>query len=460
MSARMAAATAGSSRGWRRRNASAHRRFRVLKDALTREYGVTPGTEAVQVLQSLKSTDRPDADAPTVTNAPPLVVVAEFEGVGLEPHDMRLVQAIRDEVVSGLSRFRDLRIITDHQPEGAVSAETWAERGAAYVLGARIRPGVDGLRQVTHLLRIGDRQVIWSDALALPSSELASAIDRTIAKVVGAVLPTIDSDVMQSARLPAEDAYKRFLAARDAAADARGFAEAGAAAAALEDLVERRPSFVLPYLPLARLYNTDFNYTRAGSSGAAEHARAFDLARTALSVDRAHVHGYTVAGWCHLRRRDWNAARLHFDKAVELNPFHADRVMEAGFGHIFLGDLDKARTLLDRCLLLNPTPKDMFFTDLGLLELVAGDHDRAASYFDLVAKPTIWDLIYSAINRSLGEGGNVVGATSARTAILSIWPQGDLPSTEPLVDWIRSHSPFKDPEVEQRFLDGARTVLS
>ncbi len=440
-------------------NSAAHRRFQILKDALAQEFGVDPGAEAVAALQSIKA---PRARAPNAlagAHVPPLVVVAAFEDAQLEPQDVRLVQAIRDEVVSGLSRFRDLRIITDHQPAGAVSAETWEERGAAYVLGASFRPGVDALRQATQLLRIGDRRVIWSDTLALPKAELAWAIDQTIAKVVGAVLPTIDDDVMQSGRLPADDAYKRYLAARDAAADARSYAEAQAAARDLEQLVAAQPSFVLPSLPLARLYNTDFNYTRAGASGDAEHARALDLARTALSVDRAHVHGYTVKGWCHLRRRDWGAAQLHFDQAVTLNPFHADRIMEAGFGNIFLGSLHQARTLLDRCLLLNPTPKDMFFTDLGLLELVDGDHERAATYFELVARPTIWDLIYSAINSALGGHVDPAKASAANAAIRAIWVDADSASVDALVAWIGNHNPFKDPEVERRFLGGARRLL-
>jgi DNA-binding SARP family transcriptional activator/tetratricopeptide (TPR) repeat protein len=450
-------------------NSSAHRRFEVLKAALARDYGVAPGAETAEVLQAARATGpaptapgrggAPRTSVELPEHTPPLVVVAEFEDARLDARDRSIVQAIREEVVSGLSRFHDMCIITDPQPYSSATAETWAERGASYVLGASFRPDVDGLRQASRLLRISDRRVIWSDALTLPTRELAAAIDRTIAKVVGAVLPTIDSDLLAGGLMPVDGAYQRYLSARAAAAGALSHAEARDAARELEELIEAYPSFALPYLPLARLYNTDFNYTRAWSSGVDEYARALELARTALSADRGHVHGYTVAGWSHLRRRDWDAAQAHFDQAVALNPFHADRVMEAGFGHIFLGRLDRARALLDRCLLLNPTPKDMFFMDLGLLELVGGDYERAGSYFALVARPTIWDQIYAAINSALGERLTAANANAAREAVNALWPEDRACTLEDQIAWLSRHNPFRDEEVMARFLDGARLVL-
>ena len=450
-------------------SSAAHRRFRILEAALAKEYGVRPGSAARDALAALhgpgpatvtaiRSSPAP-ARADPDPHAPPLLVITEFHDAGLEAADSGLVRPVREEVVSGLSRFRDLRIITDPHPQADTDARTWAERGAAYVLGGALRPSLDGLKLTVQLLRTGDGRVVWSDAFGVPGARLVHAIDRIIAQVVGAVLPMINQDLVLQARMPANDTYLRYLSARDAAASPPSHDHARVAAADLEALIADAPGFVLPYLPLARLYNTDFGYTRAGSSGADEFSRAFDLAKTALSVDRGHVHGYTVAGWCHLRRRQWDVARLHFDQAVELNPFHAERLVEAGFGHIMLGETDRARALLDRSLLLNPAPRDDFFADLGLLELVTGDHERAANYFELIARPTVWDLIHAAVNASLGGQSDRGKAQAAAKAIAGIWPRGEETSIEALVAWIADHSPFRDVETEARFLGGARSAL-
>lgn len=448
-------------------SSSAHRRFRILKEALAREYGVEPGEAAHEALAALAAPPGPAAPAASEArpsaaprSGPPLVVVADFEAIGLDGAQSDLTRPIREEVVSGLSRFRDLRVITDPQPAGGASPATWLERGAAYVLGAAMRPDAQGIKLTVRLLRTGDGDVVWSNSLGLPASQLSAAIDRIIAKVVGAVLPTIDGDLVRQARMPANDIFRRYLAARDAAGAAETYDQARAAAAQLEALIADEPGFALPYLPLARLYNTDFGYTRANSSGPAEFARALDLAKSAIAIDRAHVHGYSVAGWSYLRRRQKDAARLYFDQALAMNPFHAERVLEVGFGHIFLGDLDQARQLIDRSLVLNPVPDDMFFADLGLLELIAGDHGRAASYFDMIARPRLWHLIYRAINARLGGEDDGAGSEAARAGVRAIWP-ADLPLTpESVTAWAASHNPFCEPAADRRFLDAARDLLA
>jgi tetratricopeptide (TPR) repeat protein len=237
------------------------------------------------------------------------------------------------------------------------------------------------------------------------------------------------------------------------------FEEAKAAAASLEAMVAANPNMVAPYLPLAYLYNTDFGHTRAGASGARERARAFDLAKTALALDRVNAHAYTAVGWSYLRRRQWEPARLHFQQALARNPYHVRRLMEAGYGFIFLGDLDTARTLLDRCLALNPSPRDGFFTDLGLIAMIRGDYDQAGSYFELAAEPEIWGSVFSLMNAELAGQPDRDNRDAAVSRIRTIWPPERPLSCEAIVDWLASHHPFKSAEVETRLLRAARDAF-
>ena len=443
---------------------AAHRRFHILRTLLEKEFGVAPGAAAREALtgapyQRLPTTHSTPATPGTVAGAPPLLIVTAFETHNAPSADTSIAATLRDEVLSGLARFRDLRVITDARPLDSVVAELSSERTGAYVLGASLRAGAEDRRLIVQLLR-GEGHMIWSGRLDLPGPHFVRTIDDIIAQVVGAVLPTIDADMMRRpSHLPTDDAYRRYLIARDASVKARTFEEARGAADQLEAMVSGDPSFALPYLPLAYLYNTDFGYTRAGSSGAAERDRAFHLAKSALALDRGHVHGYTVTGWCHLRRRQWSSARMHLEQALALNPFHATRVMEAAFGFVFLGELDTARALLDRCLLLNPTPDDEFFRDLGLLEMIRGDHDRAASYFELIAEPTVWGLIYSAINAEMGSLPFSESAARALERVAAIWPTWQPLSVDGVVSWIAGHHPFQASRDEERFLAAARRTM-
>ncbi len=452
--------------------AAAHRRYRFLHEALARELGVAPGSAARDALDRIApSAAKPGAlgmrspatevQAPQTPLGPPLVVVSQFESTGSSQDTDRLATILRDEIVAGLSRFRDLRVITDPRPMDKISVDTFVQRPGDYLLGASLRGMGDASRLVVQLIRLETRHVVWSERLSVTRARMVETIDSTIAETVGAVLPTINSDLLRNpSNLPGHLVYQRYLAAREAAVAPPTFAAAEAAVGALEALVVELPDFALPYLPLAALYNTDFGYTRAGSSGAQERARALELARRALSLDRANANAYTAVGWSHLWLKQWGPAQLHFDRAIELNPFHASRVMEAGFGLLFLGDVERARALLNRCLLLNPSPEDGFFSDLGLLELICGNHEQAASHFALIAIPTVWASLYTALNAE-ALGLNITPAVGPMDRqIARIWPADTSPTLDALVTWIANHHPFYDKAMEDRFLGPTRRLLA
>ena len=348
----------------------AHRRYELLHEEMKRELGVAP---AATTLSALK--ERATGPTPVLTFAapakkthsevtegngpptPPLVVVTQFTDLSPGDGGGRFVATIREEVVSGLSRFGDLCVMTDPRPLDALNGQSFDSIAGAYALGAGIRVGRDGARLTVRLVRLDDERTIWSEQFVAPDIEMVDTIDNIIAKTVGGVLPKINADLLKRpSNLPIDSIYRRYLLARAAAKYASNHSEAISAARQLETMITNNPDFSLPYLPLAYLYNTDFNCTRARSSGPVEFSRALQLSKQAITVDRENAHAYSVTGWCYLRRRSWVSAQRTLEQALELNPFHATRVMEVGWGMMFLGDLDRAETLLNRCLLLNPTP--------------------------------------------------------------------------------------------------------
>jgi len=232
-----------------------------------------------------------------------------------------------------------MSIVTDSRGLDDVVDDAPPERATAYALGATLRSTADGPRLIARLLLAGERRVIWSERFSLPSVDILARTDEIIARIVGAVLPTIDADRMRHPPdANGDESYTRYLLAHGVDARARTFVEARAAADALEDMITGDPNSSRGLLPLAYMYNTDFFLTRAGSSGEAERDRALELGKTALARDRSNVHAYAVVGWCYLRRRQWAPAKAHFDQALALNPFHVRRLMEVGYGYLFVAD--------------------------------------------------------------------------------------------------------------------------
>ena len=388
------------------------------------------------------------------------MVVATIESGHLTEDDRYLGAAITDEVIAGLSGFRDLTVTPAPSSLADLDKEAWARRGAAYFLGGVLRRNADGVRLTTQLVRALDHHVIWSGRINTSAQTVFDIIEQIGAQVVGGVSPTIDQDLERRVSDRSVGPYERYVSARSATHGAITYKEACETAASLEAMIAEEPNFILPYLPLARIYNTDFCFTRAGSSRPAEKDRAFALAKIALSRDRGHIYAYTVVGWCHLWRREWAAARTHFDQAMALNPFHPDRVMEAGFGFLCLGDLDQASTLLERCLVLSPTPKDSYYIDLAMLDLVQGDYERATRRLELVASSTTWALLYRALSSTLsGQSDGRLNAV-VRDRIAAVWPSDQPMTTDTMAQWVLSHHPFAKPDMSEWFLASVRQTLA
>lgn len=453
---------------------AAHRRYQLLHEQMKRELGVSPAPTTLRILNGAHDEKpRPPetqfapglgtADKPSDAHIslPPLVVVTQFTWASQDGDGSRIATTIREELVSGLSRFSDLRVITDPLPLDELDGHNFDRIAGAYALGAGIRIGTGGARLTVRLVRLDDDRTIWSEQFAAPDIEMVDTIDNIIAKTVGGVLPKINSDLLKRpSNLPVDSVYRRYLVAREAARTASSFSRAQGAARLLETLIESHPDFSLPFLPLAFLYNTDFNCTRAGSSGSVEFSRALELAKQAIVLDRDNAHAYSVTGWCLLRRRSWAPAQRNLELALELNPFHATRVMEVGWGLMFLGDLDRAEALLHRCLLLNPTPIDDYFQDLGMLALLRGEHDKAAGYFELIAAPSVWDKLYAAVNAELGAFASAEQAHHATLAVSEIWPADRPMQTDEVLKWVDLHHPFQKPEMSHRLLRGVGHVLN
>jgi Flp pilus assembly protein TadD len=239
----------------------------------------------------------------------------------------------------------------------------------------------------------------------------------------------------------------------------RDHAAARAVAAELETIVAEVPGFASAHLALARLYNTDFAWTEAMSSGDAERGRALTLARAAVASDRAHSHAHTILGWCHLRQHEWGAARRCFDEAARLNPYHAERLMEIAYGLIHLGDLDSGETLLRRCLAITPVTSDGFYFDLGMLALIRGDPLLAVDQFAMIVDPDVWGTIAAALATVQAGFPGGAAAAAGRAAVLSVWPGRRMPPLASLREWVTTRHPFRLPQHLDRYLAGLDSVF-
>jgi len=404
--------------------------------------------------------DAPEARTPLPplalpADAPPALYVERF-GHGGAAEDAALAQAIREEVVSALSRFREVRVVVladDARADAHGGSDT------AYLLSVTLRPVSDGTVVTARLAAMSGGQVLWASRFPLVADRIDAAIDEIVERMAAAVAPTVENHIAAYVgNRPTGTLYSRYLSGRVRSMRPPDHAAARAAADELERIVAEAPDFSSAKLALARLYNTDFAWTRAMSSGDEERARALLLARSAVAGDRGHAHGHSLLGWCHLRQHEWGAARRCFDEAIRLNPFHAERLMEVAYGLIHLGDLDAGETLLRRCLAINPVSTDGFHFDMGMLALIRGDPLLATEHLSMIVDPDCWGAIATAL--AAVQGGVRAEATiaRARSAVSAVWMGGLLPNRSALSDWVVTRHPFRLPQHLERYVDGLERI--
>ncbi|MBB4632374.1 BTAD domain-containing putative transcriptional regulator [Sphingosinicella soli] len=431
----------------------AHRRFQKLRDYLASELGTAPGPAALETLAGVAGVPVavsaaaviPAAPALPAHDGPPLLLVCPFVETGFAGDLLHLAEGVREEVLSGLSRFKDLRVLVEDRMPSSDEVPMFGAGTIAYALTATLRQSGAHVRVTPVLTRLSDRSVVWSNPVSIEVGDLQQAIDAMVDRIIGAVTPRVERDAVPRAQPSA--VYDRYLFARHRARTASTLAEAKEAAALLEGVIADAPELAVAYPHLIRLYNTNYFYKVAGVDPAANRVRAFELAKTSLSLDRGHIHGYTVMGWCQLWRGGWDAARTHFENAVELNPYHSERIKEAAFGLIFLGEHGKGGDYLQRCLDLDPLPNDNFFEDLGFLKLMQRRPDEAVAYFDLIVEPTLFADLYGVLaSCAVGHVAGPAMAAAWRRRIAAIWSP-DVPMTDGnIVAWLHNHLPFRKPE--------------
>ena len=404
----------------------------------------------------LLSQRHPLVPLPLPLETPPAIYIAA-PSASENDSDSTLASAIREEIISALSRFRELRVVA----LGSGGEAPAILGSASFILSFTLRPATAGPVAIARLATVGAQDVLWGARFPLAGDKLDSAVDQIVERIAAAVAPTIETHLAASpGERPSGALYSRYLSARARSMQPPDHDTALAAASELEHIVAQAPGFISAHLALARLYNTDFAWTEAMSTGKAELARAMVLARAAVAGDRADAHGHSVLGWCHLRQHEWAAARRCFDEAVRLNPYHAERLMEVAYGLIHLGDLDTGEALLRRCLSINPVTSDGFYFDLGMLALVRGDPVLAEEQFAMIVAPDVWGCIATAL--AAMQSGTVTSPALAiaQQAVIAIWPGRRMPAESDLRMWIETRHPFRLAQHLDRFVSGLESIFA
>lgn len=405
-------------------------------------------------------TDRPVEAAVKRMGEAPLLFVPTFDDVAIVATHPHFGAVIHEEMLIALSRFRDIRLVPD-LPALRDGAGRFGERD--YRLDVRLIGDEAGIHAFARMSRLSSGAIIWADQIPVPAGNPLQGIASLAHRVAGLALPRLRDDVLRN--LPAQPggAYDHYFLNRLRMRDLDDLGSARAVARSWEQLIGEHPDLAQAYPPLIRLYNTDFSFTGPGATGPDERRRAYELAHRAIIIDPTDSHLHTVKGWCHLWAGEAGLAERHFEEALQLNPYHHERLVEIATGFMFLDDLGRAAELLGRCRALTAFASDAPQEEEGLLRLLREDYRGAADALALArrvhpddriqARPGLLTGLYALLAAAGADDERLdEQAAQWRGVVATRWA-GESPADQAtLKRWIGFHNPFQRDE-RRRWLD-------
>jgi TolB-like protein len=384
------------------------------------------------------------------------IAVLPFKSGGADPSLTALAEGLTGDIVTGLSRFSYLRVISrSSTPRGASESadvlSTGKELGARYVMEGSLRQAGGALRLSVQLVDAASGDHLWAETFDRSigpgagfelQDDLVRRIVATCADRFGVLARRI-SDVVRGTETTRLGPYEALM---------RGFgyhhrltaAEHAEARAALERAVDLAPSNADCWAMLSWVYSHEHAHGFNPRPGSLD--RALAAARRAVDLAPSDPLAQQALAVASFFRKETAGCLAAAERALALNPL--DTSNEAMFLIAFTGDWERGCALIRRAMDLNPHHPRWYGLILAINEYRLASFRAAADGAVKANAPDIFwtNVVLAAAHGQLGE---LPEAGKALRELLAQKEGFAESAAELLGRWM-------DPHLAERFLDGLR----
>jgi len=361
------------------------------------------------------------------------IAVLPFENLSDEKENAYFADGVQDEILTGLSRVADLKVISR---TSVIQYKTGAKRnlreigaalGVAHVLEGTVQRAGGRVRVNAQLIDARTDSQLWAerydrdvaDVFAI-ESELAGKI---VAQLQAKISPSEKEAIEQkpTADLVAHDLYIRAKTLIDTSAFSTPLLESlSEAVRLLNQAIERDPAFALAYYQLVQahdqLYFGGIDHTPARlamadaaiqslarlrpNSGEAHLALAehlywgyldYDHAREELKLAQQSLPNeplsFEILGFIDRRQGRWAESTKNLERAIELDPQNVGFLKQLADSYVCLRQYADAERVLDRAIAVAPKDSSMrAFRALIELDWHADPHPLSSTIREIIAE--------------------------------------------------------------------------
>ena len=350
---------------------AAHRRFQALEAGLARELNVSPSNATREALTAPLLARAPaaagssvDATTPARSPAPlpdkPSIAVLPFKNLSGDPDQDYFADAITEDVVMALSRWRWFFVIANgssrtYKGLDVTDDQFGHELGVRYVLRGSVRKAGSRIRINAQLIDIRDNAHIWSDRFDRDLVDLFDLQDEITQRIVTAIEPAmLNSEGVRSAAKVLQDYTALDCFYRGMWFLNRITKEGYTSAVTnFRESIAREPTLHLGYVGLSRILwgGAIFGWTPDPLTDLADASSA---AHRAIELAPEDAAAFAASAGASLYMGDHASALTDARRALDINSNFALAAVRLGHVLVFAGKPDEAIEPIERGIKLSP----------------------------------------------------------------------------------------------------------
>jgi len=410
-------------------------------------------TALAQCSSGLASTNILSLDKPSLTVLP-------FTNLSTNPDSDYFVEGINQEILTRLSRFREIIVASNAASVLAYkqtmdAGEAARKLGVQYALQGSVRRSGDRVRITATLFASDSGQQIWSESYEHFLDDIFKVQDDVALRIVTMLVGKIEqSDHARSVNKETSKltAYEYVLRGRHYFGDWRGSKDDVMKARQMfEKAIELDPGYAAAYSGLSATYCEEVDHSWSNDLDTAGNL-CIEYAQKAIELDEndSLAHLTLSSAYWHIRK-DFDLARSQLHTAIELNPNYYWNYCYGCWFSACAGDLDVCVRHGIEAIRRNPLLPNSCLSVLGLAEYLSTDYEKAIESLSQIDKLDSRD--HACLAASYAQLGRLEEAQNVANEFFKLSKHASLTRDDWYTFWTMEFD-FKDQNPVEHLIEG------
>ena len=445
------------------------RLYSELQQKLVEQFDIKPSEETKTLLSQIRNGEYRRAErsrqSPEQVMRLPRIQIKSFQFGRGSVDPSYLVAGLRSELIATLVRFREWVVLDDNtaQPDGDAFKEPQSAEAIDYLIQAVCEENHSRFSVVLTLCEVKSGRFLWSEKykLALDGWE---ATKGDIVLQIAARLGIYISNGRIMSNAGTKDAslavYDKWLKGEHLLSHWSPESELEARNL-FQSVIKEMPEFALAYASLADVYNVAHLINLGIPRNSRAEAKAAELARRAVQIDPLNAKAQLTLAWSFTMANQYDLAELHFDMAMQLNPYDPTTLVSCAQGMAFVDRCDIAKTIVHQALQLTPLLSGYQWAYLATTRFLCGDPDGCVAASNMAGNAIVdVPLWKTAALQSLGKSDQVnQSCLEMLEALDNAWQGDPEAKSSAKVDWILEAYPLRSAKAQMKLKNAVGDAL-